>query len=64
MLLDQAALGRDAPEFVRNRVQMQEEHMSTIWQKFNGSVRAIVPLFDQELRGCPMLREAAQKLMM
>jgi hypothetical protein len=42
---------------------MQEEHMRSIWQKFNGSVRAIVPLFDQELRGCSMLREAAQKLM-
>ena len=64
MLLDKEALGQDAPEFVRNRVQMQEEYMRSIWQKFDGSVRAIVPLFDQELRGCPMLREAAQKLMM
>ncbi|HSF56752.1 MAG TPA: ArsA family ATPase [Candidatus Binatia bacterium] len=64
MLLDKAALGHDVPQFVRNRVQMQEEHMRTIWQKFNGSVRAIVPLFDQELRGCSMLREAAQKLML
>jgi arsenite-transporting ATPase len=64
MLLDKAALGQDAPEFVRNRVQMQEEYMKSIWQKFDGSVRALVPLFDQELRGCPMLRAAAQKLMM
>jgi arsenite-transporting ATPase len=63
MLLDKAALGQDVPEFVRNRVQMQEEYMKTIWQKFDGSVRALVPLFDQEVRGCPMLREAAQKLM-
>jgi arsenite/tail-anchored protein-transporting ATPase len=64
MLLDKAALGPDAPEFVRNRVQMQEEYMKSIWQKFDGSVRALVPLFDQELRGCPMLKEAAQKLML
>jgi anion-transporting ArsA/GET3 family ATPase len=28
-----------------------------------GSVRALVSLFDQEVRGCAMLREAAQKLM-
>jgi arsenite/tail-anchored protein-transporting ATPase len=63
MLLDKAALGQDVPEFVRNRVQMQEEYMKSIWEKFDGSVRALVPLFDQEVRGCAMLREAAQKLM-
>jgi hypothetical protein len=38
--------------------------MKTIWQKFDGSVRALIPLFDQEVRGIPMLREAAQKLML
>jgi arsenite-transporting ATPase len=64
MLLDKAALGPDAPEFVRNRLRMQEEYMQSIWQKFDGSVRALVPLFDQELRGCQMLKEAAQKLML
>jgi arsenite-transporting ATPase len=64
MLLDKAALGQDAPEFVRNRVQMQEEYMKSIWQKFDGSVRALVPLFDQEVRGRSMLREAAKKLML
>jgi arsenite/tail-anchored protein-transporting ATPase len=63
MLLDKAALGPAAPEFVRNRLRMQEEYMKSIWQKFDGSVRALVPLFDQELRGCQMLKEAAQKLM-
>src|SRR5919106_1091576 len=63
MLLDKAAMGPDVPEFVRNRVQMQEEYMKSIWEKFNGSVRALIPLFDHEVRGCRMLREAAQKLM-
>ena len=63
MLLDKAALGDDVPEFVRNRVQMQEEYLQTIWEKFDGAVRALVPLFDQEVRGCPMLRAAAQRLM-
>jgi arsenite/tail-anchored protein-transporting ATPase len=63
MLLDKAALGQDVPEFVCNRVQMQEEYMKSIWEKFDGSVRALVSLFDQEVRGCAMLREAAQKMM-
>jgi arsenite-transporting ATPase len=62
MLLDRQQLGGDAPEFVLNRIQMQEEHMKTIWEKFDGSVRAIVPLFDQEVRGLVMLREAAAAL--
>jgi arsenite/tail-anchored protein-transporting ATPase len=63
MLLDKEALGRDAPEFVLNRVQMQDEYLKTIWEKFDGSVRALVPLFDQEVRGLSMLREAGRKLM-
>jgi arsenite-transporting ATPase len=63
MLLDKQALGEKPPEFVVNRVRMQEEYLETVWTKFNGAVRALVPLFDQEVRGIPMLREAARKLM-
>ena len=62
MLLDKQALGEKPPEFVLNRVRMQEEYMETIWTKFDGAVRALVPLFDQEVRGIPMLREAAREL--
>ncbi|HTM08982.1 MAG TPA: ArsA family ATPase [Verrucomicrobiae bacterium] len=62
MLLDRQALGDGAPQFVLNRVQMQEEHMQTIWQKFDGSVRAVLPLFDQEVRGLAMLRRASDAL--
>jgi arsenite-transporting ATPase len=58
MLLDRQAIGPNPPPFVRNRMQMQNEHMKTIWEKFNGSVRALVPLFDQELRGVSMLQKA------
>ena len=43
-------------------MEMQDEHMKTIWEKFDGSVRAVVPLFDREVRGVDMLREAAGKL--
>lgn len=55
MLIDQALVGADAADFVKNRVAMQQEHMETVWQKFDGSVRAIVPLFENEIRGLPML---------
>ncbi|MGH7769904.1 MAG: ArsA family ATPase [Candidatus Binatia bacterium] len=62
MLLDRQALGDDVPPFVLNRVQMQEEHMKTVWEKFAGSVRAVIPLFDQEVRGVAMLHEAGRAL--
>jgi arsenite-transporting ATPase len=62
MVLDRQALGSDVPAFVLNRMQMQDDHMKTIWEKFDGNVRAIVPLFDQEVRGVPMLRQAADAL--
>ena len=62
MLLDKESLAEGAPEFVLNRVRMQEEYLKTIWEKFDGAVRAVIPLFDQELRGTAMLRQAAQKL--
>jgi arsenite-transporting ATPase len=62
MVLDRGALGADVPEFVRNRLQMQDDHMRTIAEKFDGSVRAIVPLFDEEVRGVAMLSRAATAL--
>ena len=30
--------------------------MKTIWREFDDSVRAIVPLFETEVRGVPMLQ--------
>ena len=39
------------PEFVKNRRQMQAEHMQTIWKLFDGDVRALVPFFETEIRG-------------
>jgi arsenite-transporting ATPase len=59
MVLDREALGANVPEFVQNRLRMQRDHLETIREKFDGSVRAVVPLFDQEVRGVRMLGEAA-----
>jgi arsenite/tail-anchored protein-transporting ATPase len=56
MLIDRASVGPDAADFVKNRVAMQQEHMKTIWREFDGAVRAIVPLFEKEVRGVPMLQ--------
>ncbi len=57
---DQVAV--DAPEFVRNRVAMQEEHMEEIWRIFDNKVRAIIPLFETEVKGAKMLNRLVNHL--
>lgn len=48
-------VGDDAPEFVHNRVAMQDEHMEEIWKIFGERVRAVIPLFETEVKGTHML---------
>lgn len=55
-------IGADAAEFVRNRVQMQDEHMADIWKIFGDRVRAILPLFETEVKGAKMLNRTAEYL--
>src|ERR687887_1799918 len=56
MRIDQSVVGSESAEFVRNRLAMQDEHMQTVWDRFDGQVRAISPLFETEVRGVDMLR--------
>src|SRR5207247_8017172 len=48
MRIDSSVVTSDSAEFVRNRLAMQDEHMQTIWETFDGQVRAIAPLFESE----------------
>lgn len=48
-------VAQDAAEFVLNRVAMQQEHMQEIWQIFGERVRAVLPLFETEVKGAAML---------
>jgi arsenite-transporting ATPase len=61
MKIEEATVGEDAPEFVKNRLKMQEEYMEEIWRSFP-DVRAIVPLFETEVRGVEMLERTAQAM--
>src|SRR5713226_3083159 len=60
MRIDRGVVQPDSAEFVRNRLAMQDDHMQTVWEKFDGQVRAIVPLFDDEVRGTESLRRLAR----
>jgi arsenite-transporting ATPase len=61
-LIDKNSVKDDSPDFVKNRVAMQDEHMDTIWKEFDGQVRAILPLFETEIRGAEMLKRTASLL--
>jgi arsenite/tail-anchored protein-transporting ATPase len=60
MLIQKDQVNASSPEFVRNRVSMQDEHMAEIWNDFDGNVRAIIPLLDNEVRGTAALTNVAQ----
>ena len=61
-LIQKETVKPDSPEFVLNRVKMQEEHMQKIWQTFGDRTRAIVPLFETEVQGPAMLNRTAKYL--
>jgi len=62
MVIDKSSVRPESPDFVKNRVAMQDEHMETIWKEFDGQVRAILPLYETEIRGVPMLKRVAGQL--
>jgi arsenite/tail-anchored protein-transporting ATPase len=62
MLIDRRTVSADTAAFVRNRIAMQDEHMATIWEKFDGQVRAVLPLWETEVRSVAMLQRTADAL--
>ncbi len=59
MVIQKDQVREDSPEFVKNRVAMQDSYMEQIWKDFD-NVRAIVPLLDNEVRGVESLKKMAQ----
>jgi arsenite-transporting ATPase len=51
-------VGEAQPEFVRNRIEMQTGYLGQIREQFPGEVRAVLPLYDSDIRGVPMLDRA------
>ncbi len=62
MLIDRQQVNDKSPEFVRNRVTMQADYMEEVWEKFPGMVRALLPLYESDVRGLPTLSRMADNL--
>ncbi|WP_299282517.1 ArsA family ATPase [Thermoflexus sp.] len=58
-LIDRSFLGENTPDFVRNRIEMQGRYLQEIEALFNGLVRGMTPLLENEVRGVPMLERFA-----
>lgn len=54
-LIQKDKVGADAAEFVLNRIKMQDEHMREIHQIFGEKLRAVIPLFESEIKGTEKL---------
>ncbi len=55
MVIDKSSVKPDSPDFVKNRVAMQDAYMVKIDQEFGDRVRASLPLLETEVRGVDML---------
>lgn len=62
MLIDQSQVKADSPEFVHNRVAMQDRYMEDVWEKFDGMVRSTLPLYENEVRGVSSLTRMGDAL--
>jgi len=62
MQIDKSSVSDQADEFVQNRVAMQDEYMLEIENQFGDMVRAVLPLFETEIRGVEMLKRTANLL--
>jgi arsenite/tail-anchored protein-transporting ATPase len=62
MVIDKSSVKPETPDFVKNRVMMQDEYMLEIEKLFGGMVRSVLPLFETEVRGVPMLDRTANLL--
>jgi arsenite-transporting ATPase len=62
MVIDADQLEGEADSFVRNRIDMQAGYLEQIGREFDGNVRAVLPLFDTDVRGVGSLTRLADLL--
>jgi arsenite-transporting ATPase len=55
MIIQKDQVIDSSPDFVKNRVAMQDSYMKQIWEDFDGNVRATLPLLENEIRGVDSL---------
>lgn len=53
---------REIPEYLRNRITMQEKYLQLIQQTFGNEILASVPEMERDITGLPMIEKMAQAM--
>lgn len=53
---------REIPEYLRNRITMQEKYLLLIQQTFGNEILASVPEMERDITGLPMIEKMAQAM--
>ncbi len=53
-------LGENIPEYLRNRIQMQEKYLAEIRSTFGSQILAYVPELERDVTGLPMIERMAR----
>ncbi len=61
-VLDSALKDKDIPEYLKNRLKMQEHYLTVIDETFKGDILAEVPEMDRDVTGLEMIEKLAAKM--
>lgn len=51
------------PDYLKNRISMQQKYMKTVRDEFGPMVRSIIPMFDREPKGLEMIKKVSDILL-
>jgi arsenite-transporting ATPase len=61
-VIPQELAGKEIPDYLRNRMEMQKKYMQKIQQTFGSEVLTQVPEFERDITGLPMIERVADAL--
>jgi arsenite-transporting ATPase len=54
--------GQNIPEYLKNRIQMQDKYLKVIDETFKGEILAWVPEMERDVTGLAMIEKLAEKM--
>lgn len=61
-VIPETLASQNIPDYLRNRLQMQKDHLATIRRELGNDVLAYVPEFERDITGLPMIEKMADQM--
>jgi len=61
-VLPETLKGQNIPEYLKNRIQMQDKYLKVIDETFKGEILAWVPEMERDVTGLAMIEKLAEKM--